>query len=60
MELWRPNSDDAYVNENAHTYGWYAEHGYWIEEGLRNLWPRSRPNTVTLPVNNHGQRTYDE
>ncbi|KAJ5893223.1 SGNH hydrolase [Penicillium taxi] len=46
-----PNNEE--VVENADTYAFYAEYGYWRAKGIDNLWPKSTGDPVYIPVENY-------
>ncbi|KAJ5820367.1 Glucan endo-1-3-alpha-glucosidase agn1 [Penicillium riverlandense] len=48
-----PVPDNRHVVQNADTYAFYAEFGYWVEKGIHNLWPPTERNPVRFPVRNY-------
>ncbi|KAJ5578385.1 Metalloproteases (zincins) catalytic [Penicillium hispanicum] len=49
----QPIPDNPNVIWNAETYAWYGEYGYFVDKGVQNLWPPSRPQPVVLPLRNY-------
>lgn len=41
------------VVENADTYAFYAEYGYWRAKGIDGLWYSPDEDPVYLPVENY-------